>query len=88
MIGLRAHLADGELTPPPATPGLAWDDLSLREIVRSSTVHVERSVIVHTLRRTGGNKAKAARLLQVDYKTLHSKVKEYGIEMEGEIQQL
>jgi len=84
----RAHLADGELTPPPATPGLAWDDLSLREIVRSSTVHVERSVIVHTLRRTGGNKAKAARLLQVDYKTLHSKVKEYGIEMEGEIQQL
>jgi two-component system nitrogen regulation response regulator GlnG len=33
--------------------------------------------------RTGGNKAKAARLLQVDYKTLHTKVKEYGIQIEG-----
>jgi two-component system nitrogen regulation response regulator GlnG len=58
-------------------------DLSLREIVRSNTVHVERTAIIHALRRTGGNKAKAARLLQVDYKTLHSKVKEYGIQIEG-----
>jgi two-component system nitrogen regulation response regulator GlnG len=41
-------------------------------------------VIVDALRASGGNKAKAARLLQVDYKTLHSKVKEYGIQNEGE----
>jgi transcriptional regulator with GAF, ATPase, and Fis domain len=40
--------------------------------------------IVHALRRAGGNKAKAARLLQVDYKTLHSKVKEYGIRIDGD----
>jgi two-component system nitrogen regulation response regulator GlnG len=40
--------------------------------------------ILQALRRTGGNKAKAARLLQVDYKTLHSKVKEYGIQIKGE----
>lgn len=59
-------------------------DLALREIVRSSTVHVERVAITHALRQTGGNKSKAARLLQVDYKTLHSKVKEYGIQIEGE----
>jgi two-component system nitrogen regulation response regulator GlnG len=59
-------------------------DLALREIVRTSTVHVERVAITHALRRTGGNKSKAARLLQVDYKTLHSKVKEYGIQIEGE----
>jgi DNA-binding NtrC family response regulator len=31
------------------------------------------------LRKTGGNKAKAARLLQVDYKTIQSKIKHYGI---------
>ena len=59
-------------------------DLALREIVRTSTVHVERVAITHALRKTGGNKSKAARLLQVDYKTLHSKVKEYGIQIEGE----
>src|ERR1019366_6880079 len=52
-------------------PGGGWDDRSLREIVRGNTVHVERLAIVLALRRAGGNKAKAARLLQVDYKTLH-----------------
>jgi two-component system nitrogen regulation response regulator GlnG len=45
---------------------------------------VERLAIVLALRKAGGNKAKAARLLQVDYKTLHSKVKEYGIQIDGE----
>jgi two-component system nitrogen regulation response regulator GlnG len=60
-------------------------DVALREIVRSSTVHVERIAIANALRTTGGNKSKAARLLQVDYKTLHSKVKEYGIQIEGEL---
>jgi two-component system nitrogen regulation response regulator GlnG len=46
---------------------------------------VEREVISQTLRRVGGNKAKAARALQIDYKTIQSKVKEYGIESTGEI---
>jgi two-component system nitrogen regulation response regulator GlnG len=67
-----------------STPGRGRSELSLREIVRSNTVHVERTAIVDALRTSGGNKAKAARLLQVDYKTLHSKVKEYGIQNEGE----
>ena len=56
----------------------------LREIVRRHTICVEREVIAQTLRRVGGNKAKAARALQVDYKTIQSKVKEYGIESIGE----
>jgi two-component system nitrogen regulation response regulator GlnG len=76
-------LAEDERTENFAAPGQGRDDLSLREIVRSNTVHVERTAIVHVLMRTGGNKAKAARLLQVDYKTLHSKVKEYGIQIKG-----
>lgn len=87
-LGLRQKtcelLAEEELAACSSTPGEESDDLSLREIVRNSTVHVERMAIVHALRRAGGNKAKAARLLQVDYKTLHSKVKEYGIQIEGE----
>ncbi|MEI6358598.1 MAG: helix-turn-helix domain-containing protein [Verrucomicrobiota bacterium] len=33
---------------------------------------------------TGGNKARAARLLQIDYKTMHSKVKKFGIDSEGD----
>jgi len=52
---------------------------SLKEIVRRNTASVERTVLRQVLERTGGNKAEAARLLQVDYKTLHTKVKKYGI---------
>jgi two-component system nitrogen regulation response regulator GlnG len=66
------------------TSGQGWGDLPLREIVQSNKVHVERLAIAQALRRTGGNKTRAARLLQVDYKTLYSKVKEYGIQIEGE----
>ncbi len=56
----------------------------LREIVRCHTMSVEREVIARTLRQAGGNKAKAARELHIDYKTIQSKVKEYGIESTGE----
>ena len=77
------RLEEDEMADPCITTDQGQNDLSLREIVRSRTVHIERRLITLTLRRTGGNKAKAARLLQVDYKTLHSKVKEYGIQIEG-----
>lgn len=58
--------------------------LSLKEIVRQSTVDVERSILAQVLRKTKGNKAEAARLLQVDYKTIHTKIKQYGITIHGE----
>jgi two-component system nitrogen regulation response regulator GlnG len=89
-LGLRLKVRElsvedklAELTCSP-TNGRGWGDLPLREIVRSNKVHVERMAIARALRRTGGNKTKAARFLQVDCKTLHSKVKEYGIQIEGE----
>jgi DNA-binding NtrC family response regulator len=65
-------------------PDGAWLGLPLREIVRRHTSRLEREVIAQALRRTGGNKAKAARLLQIDYKTMHSKVREYGTQSEGD----
>ena len=52
----------------------AINRLSLREIVAQSTAALEREVLIQTLRQVGGNKAKAARLLQVDYKTIQSKI--------------
>ncbi|MEI6782870.1 MAG: sigma-54 dependent transcriptional regulator [Verrucomicrobiota bacterium] len=65
-----------------ATPAAG---LSLKTIVAQSTTAVEREVLLQTLRQTGGNKAKAARLLQVDYKTIQSKIKQYGITSNQEI---
>jgi two-component system nitrogen regulation response regulator GlnG len=37
------------------------------------------SVIAEVLQKTNGNKSQAARILKVDYKTLHLKVKRYGL---------
>jgi DNA-binding NtrC family response regulator len=51
--------------------------------VRRATIAVERTVLVRVLKETGGNKAKAARRLQIDYKTIHTKLKEYGIAVQG-----
>jgi two-component system nitrogen regulation response regulator GlnG len=65
----------------PATEENPGGVLPLKEIVRRNTVSVERETILRALRRTGGNKAEAARLLQIDYKTIHFKVRQYGIDV-------
>jgi DNA-binding NtrC family response regulator len=54
-------------------------ELSLKQIVQRNILEVERRVLTQILNRTGGNKAKAARLLQIDYKTMHTKIKKLGI---------
>jgi len=64
----------------PKVEGIPWKGLSLREIIQQSITSVEREVISQVLTTTGGNKARAARLLQVDYKTIHEKVKKLGLE--------
>jgi DNA-binding NtrC family response regulator len=75
-----------------AMPGLIFNqktqkvplgNRSLKEIVRNNTLAVERGVLIQALKYTGGNKAKAARMLQIDYKTIHTKVKQLGISIEG-----
>lgn len=63
----------------------SWDGLPLKEIVKRGTVELECRVLTSVLRKTGGNKAEAARLLQVDYKTMHTKVKRYGITIQSEV---
>lgn len=67
----------------PKVQGAPWKTASLREIVQQSTLAVEREVLFEVLRFTGGNKARAARLLQVDYKTIHSKARKFGIQLSG-----
>jgi DNA-binding NtrC family response regulator len=68
----------------PKVQGAPWKNLSLKEIIQQSITAVEREVFTQVLRQTGGNKAKAARLLQVDYKTIHEKVKKLGILIDRE----
>ena len=58
-----------------------YDELSLKEIVKNNVRKIETDVITDVLNRTGGNKSKAARMLKIDYKTMHYKIKEYGIKV-------
>ena len=67
----------------PKVQGTPWKNASLSEIVRQSVLAVEKEVLTEVLKLTGGNKARAARLLQVDYKTMHTKAKKFGILQNG-----
>jgi len=40
---------------------------------------MERRIIFEILERTSWNKAEAARLLKINYKTLYLKIKEYDL---------
>src|SRR6266566_489934 len=76
------HLAVLPVDPPPATarsgePAPAGS--SLKQLAQAATVDVEGRAIRTALQATRGNKSEAARLLRVDYKTLHLKMKQYGI---------
>ncbi|MCF8108314.1 MAG: sigma-54 dependent transcriptional regulator [Desulfohalobiaceae bacterium] len=62
-----------------------WEKGSFKDIVKESTTVLERDILCRTLAHTGGNKAKAARLLQIDYKTIYTKMKQFGlVKIEGE----
>jgi DNA-binding NtrC family response regulator len=60
----------GEIKPPGS---------SLKELADAATAEAEAQAIRLALHATAGNKSKAARLLRVDYKTLHIKMKQYGL---------
>lgn len=46
---------------------------------------VERRVILLTLRKTGGNKTRAAQLLKINKKTLYNKLRTYGLNRSGSL---
>jgi two-component system nitrogen regulation response regulator GlnG len=76
------HLSVLPIDPSQALP-IRYDpaphDSSLREIAEAATGDAEQQAIHRALLTTKGNKSEAARLLRVDYKTLHLKMKQYGI---------
>jgi DNA-binding NtrC family response regulator len=82
----QRHGHSHHFIPQSAPPAAQWRQLSLKEIVRRSTIAVEREVLIQVLSMTRGNKAKASRMLQIDYKTIQSKVKEYGIAIKESIE--
>jgi DNA-binding NtrC family response regulator len=66
----------GQASRPPSSAGalisIPDEGLSLEE--------VEKSLIIQALERTGGNKTRAAKLLNVTYDTLRYQIKKFGLE--------
>jgi DNA-binding NtrC family response regulator len=69
---LRAHGSSA------ASPAPARSDL--HEAVRETVRRVETDLIGRVLRDCGGNKSEAARRMNISYRSLWAKVKEYGLE--------
>ena len=80
-LNLSFHAPPAE--PPGAAPG-PFEQLdlsgSLADVSRRVLAEVERLKIEQTLREAAGNRGRAAELLQVTYKTLTTKLKDYGIQ--------
>jgi two-component system response regulator AtoC len=53
----------------------APDNLSIKQAVAS----LEQQYISTALKRTGGNRVQAAKLLEISLRALHYKIKEYGL---------
>jgi len=53
---------------------------TLAEVTRRVTADVEKAKIQEVLQEAGGNKGRAAELLQITYKSLLAKLKEHRLE--------
>ena len=55
-------------------------NLSLKKIRKKVLDRVEKEVIAYVLNKTGWNRSKATKILNISYKTLLYKIKDLGIE--------
>jgi DNA-binding NtrC family response regulator len=59
-------------------------DGPLQDVAAAATRIAESRRIRQVLKQTGGNKSRAAEILQVSYKTLLTKIKDYQLEEKAE----
>ena len=59
--------------------GGAGDSLSLKQAAREASRKAERKMILESLERTHWNRKRSARELQISYKALLYKIKQYGL---------
>ncbi len=76
------HVRGGEPLEGPLPGGTPTfpRDASLTDRVREAAEKLEREWILQALDQAKGNKAEAARILKVDYTTLHRKLKRLGLD--------
>jgi DNA-binding NtrC family response regulator len=81
---LAASPAAAALPPAPGSSTPLWISLGMAPASGDDEVltleEAERRAIVKALRRTGGKKAEAAKMLGVARRTLYNKMQQYGLE--------
>ncbi len=81
-----ASIAPSVIAPAPSSPSIAVPPPAAATIPPPAPApprslrELERDGIIAALHATGGNKAQAAALLEIDRSTLYKKLKDYGIE--------
>ena len=73
------ELLRGTKAPAMAAAPQPLGSASLKQIAEQAASAAEKNAIAEALRSTQGNKSRAARLLDTDYKTLHLKMKKLGL---------
>ncbi len=68
--------AGGPIAPQPGSATEPDEDLSIKRRLAA----LERELIVRALARTKGNRSRAARILDISYKALVYKIRDYGID--------
>jgi two-component system response regulator HydG len=82
VVLTRSEYLDG-----PDLPITIGDDVEMEPLIASSAINpanlpleeVEKATVLQTLESAGGNKSEAARRLGITRKTLHKKLKKYGV---------
>ena len=81
LVGQGDTIEPGDLPPEVAREVIPPSSPEPIPLPASRTLtEIERDAIRDALAKTGGNKTRAAKLLGIGLRTLHRKVKEYGIE--------
>jgi two-component system response regulator HydG len=92
LVEASVVLSEGSEIGPDALPaelggGQRLEDLPDEDVIRipagTPLPEAEKAVILDTMRRTGGNKTAAARILKIGLRTLYRKLEEYGVGTPG-----
>jgi two-component system response regulator AtoC len=83
VLSETARIVTLDLPPQVATPVATLDRMDLPEdelSVKKHSEYLEKRLIRAALQRTGGNKTRAAELLELSSRALLYKIREYGLE--------
>ena len=82
MVKRATLLCQGDYITKECLPREMWENPAPREKSHVSRREMEKELIRDALQKCYNNKSEAARMLQIDRKTLYNKLKAYGLDEE------